>query len=123
MSCAHDRAVMLVIEGSATEINKPNVCPFHALALLSLEKNHDSFKHVITTVKHDHARRYVTYEVSNFLLGVYAFVVRIDEQYIFWFQIGVREFVVVQKFDGVAKLVSDMPDVFQWIRLVLVISL
>lgn len=50
-------------------------------------------------------------------------VVRVHEENIFRLKVSVGEFVVVQKFDGVAELVSDMAHLFHWVGLVVVFSL
>ena len=82
MSCADNRAVMFMVKSSATKVDKPDVCPFHTPDVLSL------------------------------FVVIYALVIGVDEQYVLWFQIGVREFVVMQKFDSIAKLITNVPDVF-----------
>lgn len=49
--------------------------------------------------------------------------VRVDKEDILRFEVCVRELVVVQESDGVAQLVSNVPDLVQRIRLVVVVFL
>lgn len=49
MSCADNRAVMFVVESSATKVDKPDVCPFHTPDVLSLEKK----RHLLNISGHD----------------------------------------------------------------------
>lgn len=50
-------------------------------------------------------------------------VIRINEQNILWFQISMRQFVLMQELHWIAQLVSDVTNMLHRIRLVIVFSL
>lgn len=50
--------------------------------------------------------------MAHLFATIYGLIIGVYEQYIFWLQIGVRKFVIMQEFDGVAKLIPNMPDMF-----------
>ena len=83
----YDCRVMFIVESGGSEVDETDVRSPHALEDVSARVAADV-------------------------------VIRIDEQNVFRFQVGVREFdLPVQKVNGVTKLVRDMTDLIQRVRM------
>ena len=62
--------------------------------------------------------------VNKYLFGVVRdFPVRRDEENVFWLQICVGEFALVQELDRVTHLIGDMSDLVQRVRVIVVFFL
>lgn len=109
---------MLVVERRAPEVNELYVCPLDTPRVFSLE-NDTLFLDPLQRNKRKQSGaqfRYLFTIVDRLVVGV-------NEEYIFRLEVRVREFVVVQEFDGVTELVTHVSDVVQGVWLVIVVPL
>lgn len=123
---------MLVIKRGATEVDEPDVGSLHAPHVPPLEKKelfwntlewqlilHTESK--LESLKMSNGQALQT--TAYLFTVVCTIVIRINEQDVLRFKICVRKLIVVQELYSVTKLVAHMPDMFQRVRLITVISL